>query len=99
MTEKSALFVEQDFGAYGSRTSRNAPPRSGRERSPAESLTPSFCSRSSSLRMYGDDQLSPSDLSPGLLDLHSFDTELLPQVRPFIYLFIFSLPEKSENLI
>lgn len=72
--------LSQDFGAYGSRTSRNAPPRSGRERSPAESLTPSFCSRSSSLRRYGDDQLSPSDLSPGLLDLHSFDTELLPQM-------------------
>lgn len=25
--------------------------------------------------------MSPSELSPGLLDLHSFDTELLPEVR------------------
>ena len=29
---------------------------------------------------YGEEDDSPRDFSPGLLDLHSFDTELLPQV-------------------
>ncbi|XP_024029751.1 kinesin-like protein KIN-13B [Morus notabilis] len=77
---QSASNLSQDFTLYGARTGRNAPPRSGRERSPSESLTPSLCSRSSSMRMYGEDQLSPSELSPGLLDLHSFDTELLPEM-------------------
>ncbi|KAG6723688.1 hypothetical protein I3842_03G220500 [Carya illinoinensis] len=41
-------------------------------------------SRSSSLRKNGDDQVSASEFSPGLLDLHSLDTELLPEV-PSIY--------------
>ncbi|KAI4347130.1 hypothetical protein L6164_007973 [Bauhinia variegata] len=36
-------------------------------------------SRSSSLRKNDDDQLLPSGLAHGLLDLHSFDTELLPR--------------------
>ncbi|KAI4350863.1 hypothetical protein L6164_005270 [Bauhinia variegata] len=35
--------------------------------------------RSSSLRKNDDDQVMPSGLTHGLLDLHSFDTELLPQ--------------------
>ncbi|KAH1084656.1 hypothetical protein AAZX31_07G004700 [Glycine max] len=29
---------------------------------------------------YGEEDDSPRDFSPGLLDLHSFDTELLPQI-------------------
>lgn len=33
---------------------------------------------SNSRRKNGED--SPSEFSPGLLDLHSFDTELLPEV-------------------
>lgn len=41
-------------------------------------------SRSSSMRKIGDDQVSPSEFSPGLLDLHSFDTELLPEVRLYL---------------
>lgn len=32
------------------------------------------------MRKNADDHVSPSELSPGLLDLHSFDTELLPEV-------------------
>lgn len=28
-----------------------------------------------------EDGVSPNEYSPGLLDLHSFDTELLPEVR------------------
>ena len=65
----------QDFGFYGggvqgSRMSRNI----------ADPPTP-LGSRSMSLRRNGDDQVSPtSEFSPGLLDLHSFDTELLPEV-------------------
>ncbi|CAA0837244.1 ATP binding microtubule motor family protein [Striga hermonthica] len=31
-------------------------------------------------RKNGDDQVSPNEYSPGLLDLHSFDTELLSEV-------------------
>ncbi|CAA0839072.1 ATP binding microtubule motor family protein [Striga hermonthica] len=42
----------------------------------AEPLTPPENSR----RKNGDDQVSPNEYSPGLLDLHSFDTELLPEV-------------------
>lgn len=47
--------------------------------------TPLLSSRSSSQRKNGDD-VSPSELSPGLLDLHSFDTELLPEMSvPGLY--------------
>lgn len=43
-----------------------------------EPSTPPVSSRPSSQRKSGEE--SPSELSPGLLDLHSFDTELLPEV-------------------
>ncbi|KAM1090088.1 hypothetical protein TB2_017416 [Malus domestica] len=33
------------------------------------------------MRRNGDDRVSPSELSPGLLDIHSFDTELLPEKK------------------
>lgn len=49
-------------------------------RKSSDPTTPPYCTRSSSLRKKVDDHVSPSELSPGLLDLHSFDTELLPQV-------------------
>ena len=42
---------------------------------------PSPMKRSSSLRKGGDDSVSPNEYSPGLLDLHSFDTELVPEVE------------------
>ncbi|KAJ4708432.1 Kinesin-like protein [Melia azedarach] len=61
----------QDFGLYGGG-------RMGRKSS--DPTTPPYCTRSSSLRKKVDDHVSPSELSPGLLDLHSFDTELLPQM-------------------
>ncbi|ONK80302.1 uncharacterized protein A4U43_C01F16120 [Asparagus officinalis] len=49
------------------------------------STPPAVNSRSSSQRRNGDD-LSPSEFSPGLLDLHSFDTELLPEMSvPGLY--------------
>lgn len=43
-----------------------------------EPTTPPVSSRPSSQRKNGGD--SPSEFSPGLLDLHSFDTELLPEM-------------------
>ncbi|XP_023514997.1 kinesin-like protein KIN-13B [Cucurbita pepo subsp. pepo] len=46
-----------------------------------EPSTPPENSRPSSQRKSRED--SPSDFSPGLLDLHSFDTELLPEDRGF----------------
>ncbi|XP_058113577.1 kinesin-like protein KIN-13B isoform X2 [Magnolia sinica] len=47
----------------------------------SEPSTPPICSRSSSQRKNGEeDYVSPSELSPGILDLHSFDTELLSDI-------------------
>lgn len=43
----------------------------------AEPLTPLGNSRR-------EEQVSPNEFSPGLLDLHSFDTELLPEVCSLI---------------
>lgn len=44
--------------------------------------TPLARSRSSSTRKDGNGEgVSSGELSPGLLDLHSFDTELVPEVR------------------
>lgn len=52
---------------------------------PSTPPPPPLSSRSSSQRRNGDD-VSPSELSPGLLDLHSFDTELLPEMSaPALY--------------
>ncbi|XP_060669055.1 kinesin-like protein KIN-13B [Ziziphus jujuba] len=77
--------LSQDFGLYGSKTSRIGA-RSSSIRSPPEVSTPPLSSRSWSLRKYGEDHVSPSELSPGLLDLHSFDTELLPEMpMPSLY--------------
>ncbi|KAJ6810227.1 kinesin-like protein KIN-13B [Iris pallida] len=46
---------------------------------------PATPSRSSSQRRNGDD-VSPSELSPGILDLHSLDTELLSEISvPGLY--------------
>ncbi|KAE8674108.1 Kinesin-like protein KIF2C [Hibiscus syriacus] len=43
-----------------------------------EPMSPPVSSRQSSQRKNGEE--SPNEISPGLLDLHSFDTELLPQM-------------------
>lgn len=73
----------QDFGLYGnngtdgSRISRNVQ-RPGNGGGNSDPYTPPL---SSSLRKYGSgEQVSPSELSPGLLDLYSVNTELLPEV-------------------
>lgn len=52
----------------------------------SEPSTPPVCSRSSSQRKNGEDFVSSSELSPGILDLHSFNTELLPEMTvPGLY--------------
>lgn len=81
----------QDYGFYGgggggqgSRTSRNAQRgiNAGNDYY-MEPNTPPASSRTSNQRRNGDD---PSELSPGLLDLHSFDTELIPEMPvPSLY--------------
>nr|XP_011458766.1 PREDICTED: kinesin-13A-like [Fragaria vesca subsp. vesca] len=81
--------LSQDFEVYGSRLSR----RSGNDRSPEASVT---VSRSSSMRRLGDD---PVEYSPGLLDLHSFDTELLPQMHVRGKSFDDSEPFVSSNKV
>ncbi|XVE98181.1 hypothetical protein REPUB_Repub03eG0083700 [Reevesia pubescens] len=75
--QSSNFPSSQEFGIYGGgRIGRKSP----------EPGTPPVCSRSSSLRKNSDEYLSSSELSPGLLDLHSFDTELLPELQvPNLY--------------
>ncbi|KAM1155388.1 hypothetical protein ACFX13_026879 [Malus domestica] len=71
--------LSQDFELYGTRMSRQSH-RNGNERSPPGASTPPpIPSRSSSMRRNGDDRVSPSELTPGLLNINSFDTELLPE--------------------
>ncbi|KHG01860.1 Kinesin-related 6 [Gossypium arboreum] len=75
-----AFYGGGDGGGQGSRMYRNMQ----REFNMGndfftEPTTPPVGSRPSSQRMNGDQ--SPNEFSPGLLDLHSFDTELLPEVR------------------
>ncbi|XP_043724987.1 kinesin-like protein KIN-13B isoform X2 [Telopea speciosissima] len=68
-------------GLQGSRKYRNVQRSvSGGNELFSEPSTPPLDSRSSSLRKNADDQMSPGELSPGILDLHSFDTELLPDM-------------------
>ncbi|GKC98663.1 hypothetical protein Tco_1168938, partial [Tanacetum coccineum] len=67
-----------DFGFYaggdgdGSRINRNLQRGNGGN---ADGMTPTGFTK------YGSgEQVSPSEFSPGLLDLHSFDTEFLTEV-------------------
>ncbi|KAG4179023.1 hypothetical protein ERO13_A10G080500v2 [Gossypium hirsutum] len=74
-----AFYGGGDGGGQGSRMYRNMQ----REFNMGndfftEPTTPPVGSRPSSQRMNGDQ--SPNEFSPGLLDLHSFDTELLPEM-------------------
>ncbi|KVH93901.1 Kinesin, motor domain-containing protein [Cynara cardunculus var. scolymus] len=77
----------QDFGFYGnndvegSRLNRNSQ-RITNAGGNADSLNPSACSRSSSFTKYGSgEEVSLNEFSPGLLDLHAIDTELLTEVE------------------
>jgi len=60
-----------------------------------EPASPPDAYRASTLKMNGDD--SNGDFSPGLLDLHSFDTELLPEVV-IVYDMIFDLIDRTVLL-
>ncbi|KAH1084655.1 hypothetical protein AAZX31_07G004700 [Glycine max] len=72
----------QDYNLYGGggRMYRSNAQRSFNE----YCLDPSTPPRSYAVKKngngYGEEDDSPRDFSPGLLDLHSFDTELLPQI-------------------
>lgn len=45
-----------------------------------ESWEPASPMQNNNNRSIIEDEFSPNELSPGLLDLHSFDTDLLPEV-------------------
>uniref|UniRef100_A0A5B7C069 Kinesin-like protein n=1 Tax=Davidia involucrata TaxID=16924 RepID=A0A5B7C069_DAVIN len=75
----------QDYGYYGggqgSRMYRNVQRSfNGGSEFFSEPTTPPVNSRPSSQRKNSEEQLAQSELSPGLLDLHSLDTELLPEM-------------------
>lgn len=77
----------QDFGFYGntdvegSRLNRNSQ-RITNAGGNADAFNPSACSRSSSFTKYGSgEEVSLSEFSPGLLDLHAIDSELLTEVQ------------------
>lgn len=77
-------FDSQDYNLYGGggRTMyRNNAHKSFNEYS-VDPLTPP---RSYAVKNNGDED----DFSPGLLDLHSFDTELLPHVINYAFAFAF----------
>ncbi|KAK4791548.1 hypothetical protein SAY86_031961 [Trapa natans] len=65
-------------GGQGSRMFRGVQRGFGANEFYMEPSTPPMNSRSSSIRKNGED--SPREFSPGLLDLHSFDTELIPEM-------------------
>lgn len=51
----------------------------------SEPSTPPLNSRSMGQRKTSEDEVLPSEFSPGLLDLHSLDTELLPEVGLLVF--------------
>ncbi|CAI9114121.1 OLC1v1014771C1 [Oldenlandia corymbosa var. corymbosa] len=82
-SNSNSLPPSQDFGYYGgaqgSRMYRGAQRTfSGGSDIFAEPLTPPAAN--SRRRNGEDDGVSPNEYSPGLLDLHSFDTELLTEL-------------------
>ncbi|XP_038693143.1 kinesin-like protein KIN-13B [Tripterygium wilfordii] len=73
-------FYGGDVGGQGSRLFRNAQRGfNGVNEFYTEPASPPVNSRSLNQRKNGED--SPNEFSPGLLDLHSFDTELLPEMQ------------------
>ncbi|KAL9169783.1 hypothetical protein ABFS82_04G101300 [Erythranthe guttata] len=89
-SSNNAVPPVQDFGYYngggqGSRMYRSVQPQrtnSGGSDLFAEPLTPPGISR----RRNGEEQVPPNESSPGLLDLHSIDTELLSEMSiPGLY--------------
>ncbi|CAA3024043.1 kinesin-like protein KIN-13B [Olea europaea var. sylvestris] len=93
-SSNNAVPPLQDFGHHNgggqdSRMSRSVQAQrtySGRSDLFAEPLTPPLNSRPGSQRRNGEEQVSPNEYSPGLLDLHSLDTELLTEMpAPSLY--------------
>ncbi|EEF46477.1 kinesin-like protein KIN-13B [Ricinus communis] len=91
-SSSSSIPPLQDYNFYGGggggqgmRMYRNAQRSfNGANELYGEPTTPPVSSRPSSQRKNGED--SPNEFSPGLLDLHSFDTELLPEMPvPSLY--------------
>ncbi|KAK9102635.1 hypothetical protein Sjap_019889 [Stephania japonica] len=85
-SSSTALPGFQDYGFYGGARMFRSSGRGGNGGNGGSELfsepsTPPACSRSSSQRKIADDQVSPNELSPGILDLHSLDTELLPEMN------------------
>ncbi|CAJ2661251.1 kinesin-like protein KIF2A-like [Trifolium pratense] len=83
--QSSAANPLQDYnlyggGAQGGRMYRNVQRsyNGGGSDYYMEPASPPDAFRASNLKMNGED--STGDFSPGLLDLHSFDTELLPEI-------------------
>lgn len=73
-------IAQQDYGYYGQggRGSRNGQRGGGGEYYTEPSTPPMNPSRIS--RKNSEGQILPSEYSPGLLDLHSHDTELIPEM-------------------
>ncbi|KAL2516164.1 ATP binding microtubule motor family protein [Forsythia ovata] len=93
-SSNNAVPPLQDFGYYNgggqdSRMYRSVQAQrtySGGSDLFGEPLTPPVNSRPASQRKNGEEQVSPNEYSPGLLDLHSFDTELLTEMpAPGLY--------------
>ncbi|KAK7389548.1 hypothetical protein VNO78_24689 [Psophocarpus tetragonolobus] len=72
----------QDYNLYGGggRMYRNNAQKSFNEYCMDPSTPPRSYAVKKIANANGDEDDSPCDFSPGLLDLHSFDTELLPQI-------------------
>ncbi|GFP99924.1 kinesin-13a [Phtheirospermum japonicum] len=81
-TSSNAVPPVQDFGysggGQGSRAFRSV--QGQRTYSGGDLFTEPLTPPENSRRKNGEEQVSPNEYSPGLLDLHSFDTELLPEV-------------------
>ncbi|XP_057968679.1 kinesin-like protein KIN-13B [Malania oleifera] len=76
----SSLPSTQDYGQYGGAQGSRMPQRTnqrGVNEFFSEPLTPTVNWRPSSQMKNGEEE---GEISPGLLDLHSFDTELIPEI-------------------
>ncbi|KAL3532441.1 hypothetical protein ACH5RR_005962 [Cinchona calisaya] len=88
-SSNSSIPPLQDFGFFGNNGGGGQGSRMGERNGQRganggggdeDPLTPKDFLRSSSIRKNGNgEEVSVGELSPGLLDLHSFDTELIPE--------------------
>ncbi|XP_076889823.1 kinesin-like protein KIN-13B [Bidens hawaiensis] len=91
----------QEYGFHGNSDVDGSRPNRNSQRNAtgsADASSPSAFSRSSSFAKYGNvEQVSPNEFSPGLLDLHSFDTELLTEVHSENNLNLLNQPSYGEG--